>query len=86
LRQPLIIENATDKDGTSTWDLKHHYNPNKHLNNIGNYQKKDTAKKDLKQVDAKTNNTVNTNSSKSSQLVQIAPEAPTGLEPPPPDH
>jgi hypothetical protein len=32
MRKPLIHENRTDKD-----DIINIYNPNKHLNNIGNY-------------------------------------------------
>lgn len=48
MRKPLIPENRTDKD-----DIINIYNPNKHLNNIGNYQKKDEGTKKLKQVDSK---------------------------------
>jgi hypothetical protein len=43
MRKPLIPENRTDKD-----DIINIYNPNKHLNNIGNYQKKDEGTKKLK--------------------------------------
>ena len=43
MRKPLIHENRTDKD-----DIINIYNPNKHLNNIGNYQKKDKSNKSLK--------------------------------------
>lgn len=55
MRKPLIPENRTDKD-----DIINIYNPNKHLNNIGNYQKKDTQKKDdtpKEQLDKKKDNT-----------------------------
>lgn len=45
MRKPLIPENRTDKD-----DIINIYNPNKHLNNIGNYQKKDKTNKTNKSL------------------------------------
>lgn len=64
MRKPLTPENQTDKD-----DLRNVYNPNKHLNHIGNYQKQ-TVKDENKSI---------------KNLAQINPVHPTGLEPAPKD-
>ena len=80
MRKPLIPENQTDEH-----DIRNIYNPNKHLNNIGNYHQSNATKTVNANASKNTNVTVQANAT-STKLTQINPTAPTGLEPPPPDY
>ena len=80
LRKPLIPENQTDEH-----DIRNIYNPNKHLNNIGNYHQSNTTTAANANASNSTNVAVQANAT-STKLTQINPSAPTGLEPPPPDY